>query len=150
MTIAAQINILDPLDVPSRLDEFRNMRDGWLDGEGIAPARAGLDWLAESFERCYPDDAPLPFTYPTPSGGVQFEWSTGRQEISLEVDLQTRQSVWHRLDASTLSDDERELNLEETASWQWIGAQIVRLSGQPCNVGTRRRGVAGGAWDSLI
>ncbi len=126
----AQINILDPLDVPSRLDEFRNMRDGWLDGDGIAPARAGLDWLAESFERWYPDNAPLPFTYPTPSGGVQFEWSVGGQEISLEVDLRTRQSVWHRLDMSTLSDDERELNLEESASWQWIGAQIVRFSGQ--------------------
>ena len=126
----AQINILDPLDVPTRLGEFRDMKAGWLDGDGIAPARAGLDWLAESFERWYPDNAPLPFTYPTPSGGVQFEWSTGGQEISLEVDLRTRQSVWHRLDASTLSDDERELDLEEAASWQWIGAQIVRFSEQ--------------------
>lgn len=130
LQVIEQINILDPLDVPSRLDEFRNMRDGWLDGEGIAPARAGLDWLAESFERCYPDDAPLPFTYPTPSGGVQFEWSTGGQEISIEVDLRTRQSVWHRLDMSTLSDDERELDLESAASWKWIGAQVVQFSEQ--------------------
>lgn len=130
MTIAEQINILAPLDVPARLDEFRNMRDGWLDGEGAAPDHAGLDWLAESFKRFYPDDAPLPFTYPTPSGGVQFEWSAGGQEISLEVDLRTRQSVWHRLNISTLSDDERELNLESAASWNWIGAQIVRLSGR--------------------
>lgn len=126
----AQINILDPLDVPARLDEFRNMIDGWLDGEGAAPAHDGLDWLAESFERFYPDDAPLPFSYPTPSGGVQFEWSASGQEISLEVNLRTRQSVWHRLDIATLSDDERELNLESAASWNWIGAQIVRLSGR--------------------
>lgn len=144
MTTAAQINILDPLDVPARLDEFRNMRDGWLDGEGIAPARAGLDWLTESFERWYPDNAPLPFTYPTPSGGVQFEWSAGRQEISIEVDLRTRQAAWHRLDMSTLSDDERELNLEEVASWQWISAQIVRFSEQPGNGGTRNRNAASG------
>ena len=127
---AAQINILDPLDVPARLDEFRDMKDGWLDGDGIAPAHGGLDWLAESFERWYPDDAPLPFTYPTSSGGVQFEWSAGGQEISLEVDLRTRQSVWHRLDIAALSDDERELNLEAAENWKWIGAQIVRLSGQ--------------------
>ena len=41
---AEQIDLLDPLDVPARLDELRSMEDGWLDGYGKAPDHRGLDW----------------------------------------------------------------------------------------------------------
>ena len=69
------------LDVTARLDEFREIQDGWADGMqsaenwgngyGKAPDHAGLDWLAGSFERHFPDDLPLPYTCPPPEGGVQ-------------------------------------------------------------------------------
>ena len=58
--------MLDPLDVPARLDELRGMQDGWLEGDGKAPPHSGLDWLSGAFaKRGYPDDIPLPYTYPT-------------------------------------------------------------------------------------
>ena len=129
---------LHPLDVPSRLDEFRSLRDGWADGMqyagdwgngyGKAPSHAGLDWLAAAFTRHYPADAPLPYTYPTPEGGVQMEWSLGVQEISLEIDLETGQGWWHRLDMSTTDDAEQDLTLD-AAGWQWLGAEIIRWAG---------------------
>ena len=122
------IIMLDPLDVPARLDEFRAMRDGWLDGEdGVAPSHAGLDWLASNFARHYPDDVPLPYAYPTPAGGVQLEWSLGVQAISLDVDLATRRAWWHRLDLVSEDDAEAELNLDAAADWKWLGAEIIRL-----------------------
>ena len=123
-----RISILHPLDVPARLDEFRDMRDGWLDGEGIAPTQAGIDWLTDAFARNYKADAPLPFTYAMPSGGVQFEWSLGSLEVSLEVDLSTRKAVWHWLDTDTSRDYERELDLAVVRSWEWLGNEIVRLA----------------------
>lgn len=121
------ITALDPLDVPARLDEFRAMQDGWLDGEGLAPSHAGLDWLSSALERHFPSDAPLPYTYPTPAGGVQLEWSLGRREISLEIDLATRRAQWHWADLDSDADAEAELNLDDAAGWEWLGAEIIRL-----------------------
>ena len=68
------LSILDPLDFGAQLDELRLLQDGWLEGEGIAPPSAGLDWLHDAFDRHFPDEAPLPYLYPTETGGVQAEW----------------------------------------------------------------------------
>lgn len=122
------IHILHSLDVPARLDEFRDMQYGWLDGEGIAPTKSGIDWLTDAFARNYRKDAPLPFTYAMPSGGVQFEWSLGNLDVSLEVDLSTRRAVWHWLDVDTARDYERELDLVVAANWEWLGAELTRLA----------------------
>ena len=123
------IALLDPLDVPARLDEFRIIQHGWLDGDGLAPSHRGLDWLAAAFERHFPNDIPLPYTYPTPAGGVQMEWSLGSQEISLEIDLDNRRALWHRLDMTNNADDEKELDLVSPAGWEWLGAEVSRWEG---------------------
>ena len=107
---AEQIDLLDPLDVPARLDELRSMEDGWLDGYGKAPDHRGLDWLTRTFERNYPDDLPLPYTYPTPEGGVQMEWSLNSNDISLEIDLFTHIGEWHHFDMNTDESHVRELD----------------------------------------
>lgn len=64
------ITPLASLDVPTRLEEFRRLEDGWLEGYGLAPDNAGLDWLSNIFQRGYPVDLPLPYLYPTFTGGV--------------------------------------------------------------------------------
>lgn len=123
------IGLLDPLDVPACLDEFRSLRDGWLNGEGRAPSPEGLDWLAESFERFYPEDpdVPLPYVYPTVEGGVQLEWSLGSKELSLEVTLADHSAEWYWADISADDEDERVLNLDAVADWEWIANEIRRL-----------------------
>ena len=118
------ITTLDPLDVPARLDEFRDMKDGWLDGKGVAPTRAGLDRLAASFERNYPDDLPLPHTYPTPEGGVRMEWDTDDSAIVFEIDPDSQGAYWLWFDRSSDSDDERTLNLNNMETWEWIASEI--------------------------
>ena len=118
------ISTLEPLDVAARLDEFRDMRDGWLEGTGIAPSHAGLDWLAESFELFFPPYAPLPYTYPTPTGGVQMEWSLGNKELSLEVDIADYGAEWYSLDMVSLESDERSLDLRDADSWIWFADRL--------------------------
>ena len=81
-----QITPSDPRGVSEQLDGFRGMKDGWLDGNGLAPNHAGLDWLDNAFASLYPAHGRLPYVYPTPKGGVQLEWSLGPNEVSLEID----------------------------------------------------------------
>ena len=121
------ISLLDPLDIPARLNEFRDLKDGWLEGDGVAPSLEGLDWLAAGFDRHFPDDLPLPYLYPTPEGGVQAEWSLSENEISLEVDLVTRQGAWHQLDMNTNADEARKLNLDDVKGWTWVVAEIRKM-----------------------
>lgn len=118
------LSLLDPLDVPARLDEFRAMTDGWLEGQGEVPDTIGLDWLAAAFERLFPDETPLPYVYPTPEGGVQMEWSSGADAMTLEIDLRSRQAEWLWFDRRSDAEHERRLNLDETEAWEWLVAEV--------------------------
>ena len=125
------IALLDPLDVPVQLGELREMEDGWLDGEGVAPSQELLDWLSERFDRWYQDDLALPHVYPTVDGGVQAEWSISLREISLSVDPASREGAWHALDMGTNSEEERTLDLTDDSGWRWVAEQIHSLSEAP-------------------
>lgn len=122
------VNLLDPLDVPARLDELRSLKAGWLDGEGVAPSGEGLDWLSEAFELNYPDELPLPYLYPTLEGGIQAEWSMGEIEASLEIDLVARRGDWAAVDLTTDEEASRDLDLSEPEDWQWLAGQVEAMS----------------------
>ena len=120
-----RVSILHPLDFHACLDEFRSMQDGWYENDGKAPPHSGLDWLSEAFQRGYPDDIPLPYTYPTFDGGVQCEWSIGRFYIEIEIDLDTRKGDWIRFKRRTKAFEEEEiLNLDDPSAWAWMADKI--------------------------
>ena len=116
----------DPVDITACLDELRALQDGWHDGFGIAPSSQGLDWLRQHAAR-YLGDSPTPYIYPTPDGGVQFEWDIGSFSPSLEIDLELHVGEWHCLDLCTDESDERELRLERSQDWQWLVMQLHQL-----------------------
>ena len=122
------LRILDPLDVGLQLDGMRSMKAGWLEGAGLAPANAGLDWLTGAFERHFPGDAPPPYLYPTETGGVQAEWSLDQNEITLEVDLKTHRGEWHALNMETGAVSERTLNCDSRDDWGWLAAEIETMN----------------------
>ena len=62
-----------PMDIPARLDEFRDLKDGWLEGEGVAPNLDGLDWLVATFDRHFPND----FAFALSVSDAQ-RWCAGR------------------------------------------------------------------------
>lgn len=116
------------LDVPARLAELAKLEDGWLDGEGRAPDRKALAWLAERFERCWPRALPLPYLYPTVEGGVQAEWSIPPYAVSLEVDLGKREAEWHALDLKTRAEETRVCDLADAGSWAWLAERVRWLT----------------------
>ena len=128
MTLSEQeVLTLDSRDISTRLEELRDMEDGWLNGDGVAPSHAGLDWLDSSFERHFPMGLPLPHIFPTPEGGVEAEWSIGRHSVIFEVDLDSRQGDWLRFDKQSDDEDARLLDLDDAGEWKWLVSEIHRL-----------------------
>ena len=121
------VSVLELLDVPARLDELRSMKDGEFDGLGIAPSHKGLDWLSNTFEIYYPDDLPLPNTYPTSEGGLEMEWSEGTQTVIFGINLITHQGDWFQFDKTSDFDISRSLNLNISEDWQWMSSQIRQI-----------------------
>lgn len=122
------VAVLDPLDIPAQLGDLRSMEDGWLDGEGRAPAPAFIDWLVEGFANHYPDAAEPPHLYPTVEGGVQAEWSLGGHEVSLRFHPRDRTGEWHDLALDSDEEEIRELDLAQAQDWEWLAARVVALS----------------------
>ena len=124
-----QVTLLDPLDVPARLDELRAMEGGWLEGTGEVPRIAELDWLSARFDSHFPDDLPLPNIYPTPEGGIEAEWSLGANSIIFGLDLNTHQGDWLRFDKGSDEEDSQSLNLDDSRAWEWLTNEIRRIAG---------------------
>ena len=128
---------LDPLNIGRQLERIGKLNDGWADGiqppnqwgEGFgkAPSAEGIDWLTRQLAAHYAVDAPKPYIYPTPEGGVSLEWSLGPHRASLEIDFDTCQAEWHCLDLSADASYERDLRLDISQSWKWLVSEVRRL-----------------------
>ncbi len=122
----ARADLLDPLDVPARLDELRAMQDGWLGNGSKAPSHTGLDWLSASFERQFPGDLPLPHMFATLEGGIQAEWSISTASLDLEIDLNRHNGhglfFYHGHD--TESQYELSFDLDDANDWERLSNQI--------------------------
>ena len=127
----------DPLNISRRLDELRELEDGWADGMqhasdwgsgyGKAPSSEGLDWLSAQFAARYEEALPKPYLYPMPEGGVQAEWRIGPNDASLEVDLETHSAEWHCLNFDTDEVNEQILDLGTQSAWEWLANEIRSL-----------------------
>jgi hypothetical protein len=114
----------DPLDLKRRVDELKLLTDGWLDGEGVAPPAAVLDWTSTAFAERYPDDLRLPYLFPTPAGRVLAEWSLAPWSLSLEIDTVAKRGYWHALNLETDEEAEKELDLASVEDWKWLAEQV--------------------------
>lgn len=119
------VTLLDPLDVAARIEELGTLRDGWLDGAGIAPSRDGLAWLEAWLTSPAAENLPAPHLYPTPEGGVQAEWTIGASEVSAEIDLENKSAAIHRLDLSTGADTEDVLDLVDPVALERLAAILA-------------------------
>ena len=124
------VSLLDPLDIPARLDEFRGLRPGWYEGTALAPPADGLDWFATEFESHYPAELPLPWVYPTQQGGIAAEWELGDHKLSLDVDLNERSAEWHWFSEQSEQVSLLDLNLSDSGGWERIVEDVRRFHSQ--------------------
>jgi len=123
------ISPLDVLDVPLRLEELSSLKNGWLDGKGIAPAPEKLKTLASLFDSYFAENLPLPYLYPTPEGAIQAEWSVGDWEVSLEINLDQFDAEYQAVNCKDHQTSETSLQLATPDGWTELKKNIERLGG---------------------
>lgn len=123
-----EVNFIEENDPVFQLEEMWDMEDGWHEGEGKAPSKEGLNWLAKWFESEWLPIIPNPYLFPTPDGGVMAEWFFGREEASLEIDLQTGEAEWFVYHLDTKEENERTLSLKETQDLDWLTQEIIEVN----------------------
>lgn len=123
-----QLTALDPLDVGARLEELLLLKDGWLDGKGLALNKENAKNFEALFEEHYNDNLDLPYVYPTAEGGLQAEWEFASWDITLEINLASLEAEFHALNLS--SDEEKELHfaLSEQVAWENLNQALLELS----------------------
>ena len=65
----------------NQLKELSEMKDGWHDGEGLAPSSESIE-MAERFLKALTSKI---YLYPTLDGGVNIEW--GCKDLGVEVEV---------------------------------------------------------------
>lgn len=126
------VTILDPLDVETRLAELAALKDGWLNGNGVALDKAGLMALSDEFERNFDSELPLPYIYPTPEGGVLAEWSLGEWAVSLEIQIPSQSAQFQALNLTTNASRDFALSLGDNSSgWANLNKALRDLAPPP-------------------
>ena len=110
----------DPLDIFVQIENIRSLEDGWYNGDGKAPPHKALERLAQMFDNHWDDSLPLPCIYPTYEGGIQAEWTIGRCAISLEIELPSQKSYFHRIHLDTNEDFDMDLDLTDRIGWETL------------------------------
>jgi hypothetical protein len=123
------ITILDPLDVLARIDDLcvKCSKPGWLNGVGKPITEAAVSRYSRMYESYYPVNMPLPYTYPTEEGNLLHEWTFGKYEVSLEVNLCRLNSYWHVLDMLSSEVQEESLDLSSASGWQKLAHNLEAL-----------------------
>ncbi|WP_422929358.1 hypothetical protein [Singulisphaera sp. PoT] len=111
-----------------RIDELKNLKDGWNAGDGVAFDPEGLDWLAEMMKSVWDFKMLAPRVSPTPAGHVLLEWTFHRVNLSLDLDLSTKAGEWCAidLDSPTNAGDAETLDLRSRI--QWVRLQVTTVA----------------------
>ena len=117
------LEMLDPNDVSARCEELAQLRDGWLDGEGKAPTKGGLDAFKHAWNTADTENLSLPYLYPTPEGGIQMEWRVGAWEISAEVELDHLRAELLAVNTASSASRDGEADLSHPEGW----SEMVRF-----------------------
>lgn len=79
-----------------RLSELEALEPGWLDGAGRRVTKAALQTARDLLPKIQQANVPLPFIYPSPEGGIGFEWDS-TEELHFFIDISSRGNA--KLDA---------------------------------------------------
>ena len=123
------VSQLDPLDVEMRLDELHNLRDGWLNGMGVAIDAVWSKALAKQFEEFFDSELALPHLYPVPEGGILAEWTLGDWSVSLEIQMPSHRAQYQALNLVSNECVEFEIDLRQGATeWARLNDALRALS----------------------
>jgi len=105
------------LDVSGRIEELRLIENGWLDGDGLAMDKEGLNWFSKSFEENFSPELPRPYIFPLPDGGIQMEWNNTKYSANLELNLVDKKAEYYCITKQTKEIYEEDLDFNDKTTW---------------------------------
>lgn len=102
-------------ELVKRLDELSELKDGWLDGDGLAPDADLLALVSEQFASHFPERVPLPAIVPTPQGNILLEWVFPGHP-SVDIFLSESIAEFHSFGVDGV-EIEREFRLGNDQAW---------------------------------
>lgn len=97
--------------VDDRLKELEELKPGWLDGDGKALPRAGLEWLRSLLlEMMAHHELPRPRLVPTEDGGVSASWHFRPWYVSAEFNLLNKSAYLHAAQVVTKDVYDKEIS----------------------------------------
>jgi len=121
------ITALDPLDIGARLDALAQLKEGWLDGDGVTYDRSNLEAVTKLFDKNYDSTLPLPYIYPVPTGELEAEWSIGSWSASLEINVSDLHAEFQALELKSGDCHEFTVSLAEAADWKKLNQALAAL-----------------------
>lgn len=107
----------DVSPIPEQILKISELKEGWLDGEGVEFDRSVLENVSKTLLRLSEYDIPTPYIYPNPEGSIEVEWPFNSYEVIAEfvengqvaklmsINAQTGASVEFSLDVSDSGGD---------------------------------------------
>lgn len=100
--------------VRARLKELGALRDGWLDGRGVAPTRESIRFCGELLGLLVTTwDLPAPHLYPTEEGGIQAEWTFGAWEVEAVFDFAKQVIVAGAVNINTSEEQNTVIRIDD-------------------------------------
>jgi len=118
-----QLECLPHYPLVSKIDALALLSDGWLEGRGIAPTGANLDWLTSEVAINFPEDLAYPSVAPIEDGNVSFEWIQPHARVELEVNFAEKQLELYATNLSTAAF------VEQTFTHEQWGAAFEKIRG---------------------
>jgi len=98
-----------------KFDELKHLKDGWFDGQGLAPDINKLEIVIKTFAE-YPKQLPMPIVVPTQDGNLLLEWDT-QGSPSADIDLTHMTAYFHAF-VSGGKDLEADFNLNDEKDFE--------------------------------
>jgi len=107
-----------------KLQDFKQIKAGWLNGEGFSFDEKEIDWLIKKMQEFYPSTLKQPCFCPTPEGNIVIEWEFANECITLEINIITHSGYWNKVSYTTSECDEKDLDLDVSDDFIWVVQQI--------------------------
>lgn len=114
-----------------RLDYLASLKDGWLDGAGLAPSTC-ITQVREYFHKILTtSDVPPPHLYPTEDGGISAEWTVYDWDTSAVFDPTGNSAELHTLNVKTDQEARYQWSADAPEAYNMFVAFISRYTTLP-------------------
>lgn len=124
ITEITHLEVVAHPEMVERIASLYDLKDGWLEGRGVAPKDESIDWLIGEMISDFPRDLEYPAVVPAEDGNIVFEWIRPHARIELEVNFSEQQLEIY---ATNLKTNEFVEETHPQSDWSAAFAKVSQL-----------------------